>query len=50
MVSGIVGSIDQVGLVGLEASVGVVLACHGSSGRACVLRFIAGHARDERTN
>ena len=49
VVSGAVGSIDQVGWVGLEASVGVVIACHGSRGRADGLRWIAGgHAERAR--
>ena len=34
VVSGFVGSIDLVDWVGLVASVGVVLACHGSGDRA----------------
>ena len=42
-------SIAKVDLVGLEASVGVVLACHGSGGRADGLRWIAGRARAART-
>ena len=49
VVSGVVGSINQVGWVGLGASGGVVLACHGSGGRADGLRWIAGRARGART-
>ena len=49
MVSGVVGSIDMVDWRGLVASVGVVLACHGSGGRADGLRWIAGRARAART-
>ena len=42
VVSVVVGSIDHVGLVGLWALVGVVLARHGSCGRAGVLRCVVG--------
>ena len=49
VVSGVVGSIDLVDLVRLVASVGVVLACHGSGGRADGLRWIAARARAART-
>ena len=42
VVSVVVGSIDHVGLVGLWVLVGVVLARHGSCGRAGVLRCVVG--------
>ena len=42
VVSGVVESIGLVGWVGLEASVGVVIACHGSGGRAGGLRSSRG--------
>ena len=46
VVSVVVGSIDHVGLVGLWVLVGVVLARHGSCGRAGVLRSASwAHAR-----
>ena len=47
VVSWVVESIGLVGWVGLEASVGVVIACHGSGGRAGGLRSSRG-ARAER--
>lgn len=50
MVSGIVGSIDKVDWVGLKASVGVVIACHGSDVGAGVSGSVAGGAADADTD
>ena len=49
VVSGVVGSIDLVGWVGLVASVGVDLARHGSNGRAHGLRWFERGVADVRT-